>query len=434
MSKRRAARRALAFCLLGGLIAAPASAAPSPNPLADAPADAPLSLSEAMRLSLQAQPLLASREAMVEAQRQQAVAAAQLPDPRLSGGLKDLPIDTGEAGSFRRDNFTEFMVGVSQDFPRAEKRRLRGERRQLAAEAEHAALEDDRRSVQRDAALGWLEVYESEQSLQLSRALADEAALEVQSLQSRYTTAKASEADWLAARVEQGLAEDKAHDWLHHVQRMRAGLARWIGADAERPLAALPQASALPATLPGLVAMLERHPLVAGENRQIAAADADLALARQAYKPDWSVEAYVAYRPDFADFAGLQFSIDLPYFTAKRQDRELEAARQQSLASQSRKEDLLRRLKAEVAQDWLDWQHYQARTAEFAQSILPDAQRRVDAARGAYAAGRGSFAEVLAARRGLLEVQLQRLALNVEAARAQVRLRYFLDDPTGDAP
>ena len=58
-------------------------------------------------------------------------------------------------------------------------------------------------------------------------------------------------------------------------------------------------------------------------------------------------------------------------------------------------------------------------------SIIPDAERRVETARSAYQAGRGSFDTVLLARRGLLDVQLQRLALAVESARAQVRLDYW---------
>ncbi len=165
----------------------------------------------------------------------QAIAAAQLPDPKLSGGLKDLPVDTGEAYSLRRDNFTEFTVGLSQELPRADKRRLKGERKQLDAETERAALENDRRAIRRDTSLAWLDVYEAEQGLTLARQQTSEAALQVKSLEKDYGNGKASQADWLAAKVESGLVQDKEHDWLHHAQRMRAGLARWIGEDAERP-------------------------------------------------------------------------------------------------------------------------------------------------------------------------------------------------------
>jgi len=68
--------------------------------------------------------------------------------------------------------------------------------------------------------------------------------------------------------------------------------------------------------------------------------------------------------------------------------------------------------------------HFQERVADFDASIIPDAQHRVDAARSAYQAVEAVFDAVLPARRSLLDVQLQRLALAVESARAQVRLDF----------
>jgi outer membrane protein TolC len=84
----------------------------------------------------------------------------------------------------------------------------------------------------------------------------------------------------------------------------------------------------------------------------------------------------------------------------------------------------------------VDRRHYQERVDDFDASIIPDAQHRVDAARGAYQSGRGSFDAVLLARRSLLDVQLQRLALAVESARAQVRLDYWSASQTssGESP
>jgi outer membrane protein TolC len=148
------------------------------------------------------------------------------------------------------------------------------------------------------------------------------------------------------------------------------------------------------------------------------------------------VEVYYAYRREFADFVGVQFKVGLPYFTKNRQDRELAAALEQSHASEDRKQDLLRKLHAEVSQDYVDRRHDEERVADFDASIIPDAERRVEAARSAYQAGRGSFDTVLLARRGLLDVRLQRLALAVESARAQVRLDYWsaAPSPAGETP
>jgi outer membrane protein TolC len=272
--------------------------------------------------------------------------------------------------------------------------------------------------------LAWLDVYEAEQGLALARQLTSEAALQVQSLEKDYGNGKASQADWEAAKVDAGLVEDKEHDWLHRSLRLRAELARWIGEAAQRPLAEL-SLPTVPGTLPELVAAVDHHPVIDGLDKQIATSATEIELARQAYKPDFSVEGYVAYRPGFSDFVGIQFTIDLPFFTKNRQDPELAAAYQRSHASADRKQDLLRELHARVNQDYLDWRHFRERVDQFDTAIIPNATRRIEDARGAYAAGRGNFDVVLLARRSLLDIQLQRLALAVEAVRAQVRLQYF---------
>jgi cobalt-zinc-cadmium efflux system outer membrane protein len=417
-------------------IAAPAVLIASPSDEVGIEAASPLTMQEAAHLAAVDQPLLTGREAKIRSEEQQAVAAAQLPDPQLSGGIKELPIDNSEALSTRRDNFTEFAIGLSQDFPRAEKRRLQSARKQLDADADRAALDNERRMVRRDASLAWLDVYETYHGLKLAQRLADEATLQVQSLEKDYRNGKASQADWFAAKSDAGLAADKAHDWLHHELRMREGLARWIGNDAHRPIAESLATSRPLSPLPGLIADADHHPVIGNLDKQIEASSTEVALARQSYKPDYSVEVYYAYRRDFSDFIGIQFKVGLPYFTKNRQDRGLDAALEQSRASKDRKQDLLRELHTQINQDYVDQRHYQERVADFDASIIPDAEHRVEAARSAYQSGRGAFDAVLLARRGLLDIQLQRLALAVEAARAQVRLDYWSasQNSSGESP
>ncbi len=290
--------------------------------------------------------------------------------------------------------------------------------------------------IRRDSSLAWLDLYEAEQAAKLTQQLADEAALQVRTLEKDYSNGNASQADWFAEKVDAGLVGDKAHDWLHHAQRSRAALARWIGDEARRPIEESLAMPELPGTLTSLIARSDAHPVIGSLNKRIESSATEVALARASYKPDYSVEVYYAYRPAFSDLVGIQFSMALPFFTRDRQDRSLAAALQQSRASEDRKSDLLRELHTQVSQDFLDRQHFEQRVAEFDVSIIPDAQRRIEAARSAYQAGRGDFDTVLAARRGLLDVQLQRLALAVEVARSQVRLDYWSasQSSTGDAP
>ena len=430
MLKFRNASLAMATALLSATFpvraeepapAALSSAQQHPFDIAATTSGAPLSMDEAINLALTDQPILNGREASIDAEEQLAVSAAQLPDPRFTAGLKDLPVDRGEAFSVRDDNFTMFSVGISQDFPRGDKRRLKGERKRLEAAMDRLGLDTDRRAIRRDASLAWLDVFESEQALGLTRQLAQESALQVQALENDYRNGRAS----LAGKVEAGLVNDKEQDGRHHVERMRASLSRWIGDAAQRPLDADLSSVPPPTEYSKLAADVDRHPVVAGLQKQIEASDTDVKLARQAYKSDFSVEGYFGYRPDYADFAGVQISLDLPLFPANRQDRDLAAALRQSDAAEDRKADALRELHAQATEAYIDWHHDRERTSTFDADIIPDAERRVAAAQAAYAAGRGAFDAVLMARRSLLDIQLQRLGLAVDAARAQVRLQYF---------
>src|SRR5262245_21027461 len=134
----------------------------------------PLSLAEAERLALVDQPRVLTEEAAIRAARARSIADRELPDPMLIAGVDDLPISGEPAFTLDRNDFTIVKAGIRQEFPRAEKRRLRGERGELEAEARTVALTAAEREVRRDAALAWLDVYLSDRSLETVRTLADE--------------------------------------------------------------------------------------------------------------------------------------------------------------------------------------------------------------------------------------------------------------------
>ena len=170
-----------------------------------------LQLEEAQRLAVSQQPLLAAQTQAVKAARENAVAAAQLPDPKLAVGVTDWPINGADRYSLRRDEFTMVTIGVMQDFPRALKRRLRGQRGEHEAELQQQMLDATRLAICRDAGIAWLDVWKPEQSLKLVLAAAHEAELQKQVTQTAYTT----------GRVTQ--AEAPARSWVTPLSRFRKG-------------------------------------------------------------------------------------------------------------------------------------------------------------------------------------------------------------------
>lgn len=390
-------------------------------------AAAPLTADEAAELAVNNQPLLIGQQSAIDAAEEGAVAASQLPDPKLRAGLQDYPITGSDAFSFTRDNFTMLTVGVAQEFPREEKRRLRGLRGQLDADQKRIELDVMRREIRRDAALVWFDVYYPEQAARLVEAQQRESKLQIESLGIGYRAGKKSQADVLAERVSLDLLRERQADFDKRAEQARAALARWIGDAAQRPLAE-DLSIGQPPDLNTLLRLAESHPHLNTLTKQIEQGETEVALAKQAYKPDWSLELSYGARPAFSDFIGIQAGIDLPLFTKNRQDRTL--ASKLAIVDQARnsRENALRVIRADVKRYHTEWQSAANRLSRlFDENILPQARQRIEAALSAYRSGRTDLTSILEARRAELDLMLQRLALQVEQARAYEQLRYFLE-------
>jgi cobalt-zinc-cadmium efflux system outer membrane protein len=385
----------------------------------------PLGLAEAAELALIHQPLLEGQRSAIAGAEQDAIAASQLPDPKLKFGLQDYPITGSDAFSFTRDSFTMLTLGVSQDFPREAKRRLRGTRGEIEAQKTLNELELLRRTIARDAALAWLDAYNPERALEFVQSLQRESEYKIESLEIGLRSGRASLAEVLAEKVNLDLLKDRGAEFERQAERARANLTRWIGADAFRPTTReLPEF--VPPGFNALLAQVAAHPHLDTLDKQVELAENAVALARENYKPDWSLELSYGLRPQFSDFIGVQAGIELPVFPKNRQDRELASKLFAAEHARAQREDALRVMQADARRHYADWQSASSRLAGlFDQAILPRAKARVEAAAAAYRAGRGDINTVLEARRAELEAQLQRLQLETDRARAAVQLAWF---------
>lgn len=384
-----------------------------------------LDLDEATELALEAQPVLESLEAEIRAMRETAVAARALPDPQLRTGISDLPIDTGDAGSFTRDADTQIQIGLMQEFPRAQKRRLRGEQFEHEAQRLEAEYRLAERSIRRDAGSAWLELWRGDQGLRLARAGLREAEAQQQAVEIALKTGTATQAEFLAARQEADRLRDEVAGVEQRIAYARHALSRWIGAAAMRPVC--PELADAPA-LPSLDSALQRvraHPLLAVAAARLAAAQTGTDLARAAYRSDWRVELAYGYRPAFSEMLMLQVGVDLPLFTRNRQDRGLAAALAQQDAAALAIDDIGRQLMAQVRLAHHDYEWLTIRLKDYEQTLLPQSQNRIAAALAGWRSGRNALREVLDARRAALDIQKARLDLQFDRAQRSLELRYL---------
>lgn len=385
---------------------------------------APLTLRDAADLAVASQPLLDAQRHAVTAARESAVAASRLPDPMLVGGFSDVLLSGPQRYSLEGDGETQTMLGIKQMFPGGGERRWLGRRGEAQAGMMAAELEEQARMVRREASLAWLEVWKAVRAQELLGASIAEAARQQEATDIAYRGGRAGQADVLASRVAVELLQDRLDSLAQDEWHARNMLRRWIGADAERPLdLALPKAAPPDAAV--LDANLERHPHLAAQSAAVDVARAEVEIARAGYSPDWSIELAYGYRPELEDMATLQFEIGLPVFRRNRQDRQVASRTAELERAESLRDDWLRQHRADIALNLADWNRLQRRFQRYDEVLLPQARQRFDAALAAYGAGNGMLLGVLEARRSLLEIRMQRLELELDAARHETQLHYF---------
>jgi outer membrane protein TolC len=381
-----------------------------------------LGLLEAGRLALERQPQLTAQAAMVSSLQENAVAARQLPDPKLILGVEGVPIDSF---SLTRQEMTQTVIGFSQMIPGGDKLALAGRRLEQEAGQNRQLLAAGERRIARDARLAWLEAYWPNAAGRLLEAVEAEYARQVEWSEVAYKTGQISQAETLAMRAMLAETRNRRAELAGQQRRGQAVLARWLGAAAERPLAALPE-QASPPPLAELEARLAEHPELAALRQGVEAARTDTQLARQAYRPDWIVDLSYGIRGnDRADTVKLMVGVDLPLFPGQRQDRRLAARNAELNQQEAMLEDRRRMLEADLRMTYADWQVAHERLERIEREILPLAARRIDSALAAYRSNQAGYDRVIEARRAEAEARLERLTQAVAQARAATLLTYF---------
>jgi outer membrane protein TolC len=385
-----------------------------------APAFAGLGFDEATRIAIgEAPSLLAQQQALAGVQAAQP-AAQTLPDPRLTLGIDNLPVNGPDRYRLTRDFMTMQRIGLMQEVPNRAKREARAQVAQARIARERANLAQQRLAVKREAALAWLAVYFAERrGAELSRLEAENRIL-IETLVARIAAGKAMPAEHTMARQEALALADRRDDLQRDIAKARASLRRWVGERADAPLDGEPPALALQ---PDQVrAALHRHAEVApyAAMQTLARAEASEASAEQL--GDWSWELVYSRRgPQFGDMVSFQVSLDLPWQRERRQQPLLAAREREVARIEAERDELLRRHAEEVDAQLAELRSLEAQRERLLASGNPLAAERVALALAGYESGRGDLAAVLAARREAVEIRLR--AIDLDAQRLALRLR-----------
>jgi outer membrane protein TolC len=392
-------------------------------------AEPPLSFDEAIAIAEQRSAKLTAQSSAVQAAEQLTTRAGELPDPKLTFGIENLPASGPDAWNWSRDFMTMKRIGLIQDMVNGDKRRARTERARSERDVEAAMLVLERASLRRESAMAWYETLHAARSIEVLRELVDAAALQQETQKAAIAGGRASTADGYMVRSAVEQARDAMIEQERVLARARIQLAQFVGDAADRPVGAAPDTSRLSQPVEHLLASLDRHPTLAVYDAREALAKSEVALAQASSKPDWSVEFSFGQRtPYYSNMVTLMFSVDLPVRQSHRQDRDVASQVAQLDKLRAQREDARRSYEALVRGFAVDWETWNRRVQRYETVLIPLAEERVKASTAAYRGSRGELAAVLDARKADAETRLALHTALLERGRAWSNLNFLAEE------
>ena len=389
------------------------------------------SLQKVEQVALDTSPELAELRSKEQALLDAAVAAGQLPDPVLHGGIINVPTDSF---SLTQENMTQIKIGIVQTFPKGRSLSMSSKKKRFFASAEHFRLKNMEAKIRFNVRNEWLDLYYWTQAVKIVDKNRSVFKHLVKVTESILASGKSRQHDVLRAQLELSQIKNRQIQIAEQIDNARSRLARWIG----QPLAS----DALPTHMPTwsqppnrkiLVQKLMLHPSLQTDNSLINANRAGVELAKQQYKPGWLADISYSVRQGDnamtnkkrADFIGAQISLDLPVFTAKRQDKKLASSLADLNAAEDAKFTNIRKLKSDLDQYWTTWQKLTQQEKLYRQRLLPEANYYAKATLTAYQNDLSDYPAVARAYVIELNTQLDALKIMVDRSKARVALLYI---------
>lgn len=333
--------------------------------------------------------------------------ARQLPDPKLKFGIENVPVQGNNDRRLTREGMTMQRIGVMQQYVSAEKRDRKADTLLAEARSVEAKSHVVRAALQRDTAQAWLELALSQRALRTARQLVAETTRQQGAQRASVGAGNALPDSVLAFQIGLSAMRDKVTLAERDVQLAQTRLMQLTGQPITTVSGELPRYQRLPADEKTLEEAIRQHPDIL-----TAASVANRAKARSAESaiaalPDVEVEVWYGRRAEgYEDMAGVMFTVDLPLFQSRRQDKDhaadvsrtMQANDQLALAEREHLAELHTLIAQYNAAQTL-WQRQR-------DDVLPLLRSRAALLAAQYRAGQSDLPALLEARRSVLDGEL----------------------------
>jgi outer membrane protein, heavy metal efflux system len=419
--------------------ALPPSAAPAPTANATS-AISPLRL--LVKEAIENNPEIRAARKELDAATQRIAPAGALDDPMLEAGILNLPTNSL---SFRREDMTMKMLGLSQRFPYPGKRALKREVAEKDADSVAQAYQETVNRVAREVQVAYFDlalVLESARLVRQNRTLLEQL---LKIAEQRYTVGRGDQVDVLRVQTQLSKMDEELIKLGREQPMFEAEVNRVLGRPANTAVTVPPQLQLQERPL-GFAELndkaIERRPQLLALRNIVSRNERSIELARKDRYPDFDVRLSYGQRENGpaaamdeppmrrSDMVSLTVAINLPVWrTTKIEPRIAEAAamRDQALAMyEAQRNETAMKLRQQIATA-----EQSARAVRlYNNEIVPQSRLVVEAAIAAYQVNRLEFAPLLDNQMAILNFEIARVTAIANYNKALAEIEFL----TGTSP
>ncbi len=433
--RRRTAAPALLAWLL---LALPGTALPA-VPQAPDPVQ-PLTLEEAVASAVAGNPGLAEMQARAQAMAAIPPQAGALPDPMLSLGALNFPVDT-----FSRDQepMTQVQIGIEQSLPFPGKLALKEQAAGFDADAAASNVDETRLRLVHNVRQTWWQIFYLDRALEIVERNQNLLRQFVKIAETKYRVGEGLQQEVLLAQVELSKLFDRRIDLQGMRRQQIARLNALLDRSAGTPVH-LPQQ--IDEDLAGILPESELYsradasrPLLEQRRQEVAAARTRRDFARRDRYPDFKVGAAYGFRQgenqdgsQRPDFATLRLAMTLPLYAGRKQDRALDQRGSELMQRQYALQDERDQVQAEIAAALADYRRAGEQVQLFRTGIIPQARQSVASMLSGYQVSKVDFLNLVRAQITLYNYETQYWKSFSEANQALARLAAAVGEEVTD--
>lgn len=366
----------------------------------------PVTLTDLLREASDKNPELIALRRQTDVARQRPAQERGLNPPIGEAQIWQWPINT-----LNPTNTNMYMLMVGQDIPGRGKRALRA----AVAEKDIALAENDvtirARQIVNEIKQAYASLYIARKAIDVCLANVDLLRQITDVAQAKYTTGRISQQDVLKPVVELSRLHNDIILFDEQANLATARLNVLLDRAPETPIGAVVdprEAMLMPATADLQRMALDHQPELVRARLEIERADAELASAKQQYKPDFTVQGGYMLMPNMTDAWMGRVGITWPRAPWSRGKLDARIAEQSAAveAAKARERAMENSLRLAVQDAYVRAKSAQDRAALLRTTILPQSQQTLEVSRVGYQTDRVEFQALIDNERVLLDSQL----------------------------